>query len=225
MLCSLMIFSTFSFGQSKHLSIGDKNNGICFGNAEYYNGLKLTVWENNSLNFNGLNISLVSTVKHFNGLSFAVLLSDDSIFNGINIGCLGAGAYEMNGFALGGITVLSKKINGLGISGFVLAADTMNGFFISLVGSTQPKGKLINQVNGVSMGLLCGVNCQSLNGLSVGFCNLTATQHGVVVGVINKTSELHGFQFGIWNIAENNRFFKHSPVLNFNLRKRLQTDQ
>jgi hypothetical protein len=111
-------------------------------------------------------------------------------------------------------------MNGIGLAGLSVAADTLNGFFFSLIGQTKWSTDIISKVNGVSFGIICGVQSKELNGLAIGINNSTEKQNGIVIGVLNNSKELHGFQFGLWNIAENNKIFKYMPILNFNLRKK-----
>lgn len=222
LLIILTSISLLTYGQNNHLSIGMNSNGICLGNAKNYNGIKLNLWDTNGETFNGLNFSFLSSSQYANGVRLSILMSDDSICNGLSVGCLAASAYRMNGIAIAGLAVLAKKkINGLGISGFGISADTMNGVFISIIGSTNfthSNPRLISRVNGVSIGLLCGVNCEEFKGLAIGFNNVTKIHKGVTIGCINKSAELHGIQFGFWNVANNNRVFKKTPLINFNFK-------
>jgi hypothetical protein len=216
-----IIFSATIYGQHKHLNIGFRDNGLCFGNSKKNNGIRLNLWDRDVNTTNGINISGFVSARSSNGIGIGLVACNDSISNGIRIGtAIVAGEY-LNGIAIGGIAIAMRtKFNGLGISGFWLTADTMNGVFLSAVGSSTWSTDSIKIINGVSIGIGSGVECIKLNGFAVGATNHISIQNGVTLGLLNSTKNLHGFQFGIWNIAENNKIFKKSPILNFNLRRK-----
>ncbi len=217
----LLFFSTILFGQNRHLSLGLKRNGICFGNSADYNGIRLNLWDINVTNINGLNISGLSKSQIFNGVSIGIIASIDSIGNGIKIGGLGALAQKYNGLAIGGLFVFAEKINGVGIAGFSPMGDTLNGLFVGFYGVTEwDIDRNIKVINGIAIGGL-GVKSRKINGLALGvFYNSFEIQNGVSFSTFNKTKELHGLQFGLLNYAENNRkLFRWTPLINFNFRK------
>lgn len=102
-----------------------------------------------------------------------------------------------------------------------MVGDTMNDFFISLFGMTYWNTEVIKRINGIAIGLVIGSNTEKMNGLTLSlFNNVSDTLNGVAIAVLNSTKELHGVQIGLWNVAENNRFFKKMPFMNVNFRKR-----
>lgn len=218
-LVLLFAFATsLTFGQNKHLNLGYKGNGLCFGNSKTYNGIRFNLLDNNVDLINGINAALISRYHKSNGIKIA-FHSVSGNTNGINLAIWGLDDSISNGITIatgaGGI-----KIDGLGLAGLSIAADTMNGFFFSLIGTTKWSTDLIEKVSGISIGIIFGVESKKLNGLAIGINNLTEIQNGVVIGIFNNTKELHGFQFGLWNVAENNRICKRMPILNFNFRKK-----
>jgi hypothetical protein len=215
----LLAFPFLMYGQNRYLSLGCKDNGLCFGNSNSYNGIRFNLIDKEVDCLNGLNTSLISRYFKTNGLKFS-FQSDSKITNGINFSVWGLSDSISNGltFATG---ANCYKINGVGIGLLGFVADTMNGFFFTgLIGTSNWSTDPINIVNGVVFGAVYGVNSKELNGLAIGINNRTEKQNGVVIGIINETNELRGFQFGLWNIAKNNRFLKSLPIMNFNLREK-----
>lgn len=80
----LLFLTTILFGLNRHLSIGLKGNGICFGNSSDYNGIRLNLWDKNVNRINGLNISGLSKSRKLNGLTNSDC-SDTSNFTTIQI--------------------------------------------------------------------------------------------------------------------------------------------
>jgi len=218
----LLLLATFSSGQNKHLSIGAKGNGICFGNSADYNGIRLNLWDKNLNRINGFNISGYVNSYAFNGLSIGLLASKDTISNGIIMGGFWAEANKHNGLAVGGLHLSGVKLNGIGISGFSIIADTLNGVFVGLMQvASLIRHDSIKVINGLAVAV-GGVIASEMNGVSVSwFLNMFHKQNGISLSAVNVANELHGFQFGLINYAGNNmRFLKYIPILNFNLRKK-----
>ena len=153
---------------------------------------------------NGIKISFHSVSKETNGLNIALWGIDDSTSNGLTL-AFGAGA---------------TKFNGIGIAALGISGSHLNGVFISIIGTSTWSTELVERVNGVSIGVIIGVQTYELNGLAIGINNYAEEQNGVMIGIFNASKELHGIQFGLWNVAENNRIFKRMPLVNFNFRKK-----
>lgn len=214
----LLTFYINANSQRKYLSLGSRHAGVCIGNSFDYNGLRINLFDKDVKRVTGFNLSANKKSRISNGLSVA-FFTLDSTQNGVSVAFVSGSLDRYNGVALAYVAIGAKnKINGVGISGIQIAADTLNGFFASFLGCNRFKNK-IKLLNGVSAGILFGVDCENLNGFSVGAINKVVKQKGLVIGVFNKTKELHGVQFGIWNIAENNKRFKRMPLLNFNFLK------
>jgi len=222
------MFSTFSTGQVRHLNVGPKGNGICFGNSADHNGIRLNLRDKRDENvhhLNGISIAGISRCRTINGISISVLTLACKRSNGIIIGGLGVEPKNHNGIAVGGLYISGTKCNGIGIAGMSPYADTLNGVFAGLWGvMSLNKEDSIKVINGLAVGGM-GVIASEMNGVSVAyFLNSFHKQKGVSIASINLTHELHGFQFGLINHAANNRrFLKWTPVFNFNLRKKSGT--
>jgi hypothetical protein len=230
----LLIFPIFAFGQNKSLMIGLKENGLVIGNSKKCNGLRLNLWDKNVDRVNGINFSAKTASNNANGLSFGLVTNQDTATNGFRIGGFTNLGENINGVCIGGLGTAANKINGLGIGGLLTYADRMNGLFISGLGAFGGNGpSYITAINGVSIGMF--TTCSNMNGLSFGFQSVTDTTRGLVIGFVyngskdakgvqigmhNKTEDLHGLQIGFWNIAENNRYFKRTPIINFNFRRK-----
>lgn len=217
----LLFFSTILLGQNRHLSLGVKGNGICFGNSSDYNGIRLTLWDRNVNTINGLTISGLSESRKLNGLSIGLVATLDTISNGLKIGGLASHAKRHNGIALSGLFLRGEKYNGIGLAGLSPFGDTLNGFFAGLCGLTPwSRYDTIKVINGVGLGTL-GVSSTKINGLAVAFVGTSfEKQIGVSIACLNEAEELHGFQLGLLNHAKNNRrLFRWTPFINFNLRK------
>lgn len=217
----LLFLTAILFGQNRHLSIGLKGNGICFGNSSDYNGIRFNLLDKNVNIINGLNISALSKSRKSNGLSFGIIISMDTISNGLKIGGLATHAKLHNGLALSGLFLAGEKYNGLGLSGLSPFADTLNGFYVGLWGVTPwSRYDTIKVINGIAIGGI-GVSSSKIKGLAVAFLLTSFDKlNGVSIACLNETEELHGFQFGLLNHAKNNRrLFRWTPFINFNLRK------
>jgi len=221
-ILAFLLLSTILFGQNRHLSLGLKGNGICFGNSIDYNGIRLNLWDKNVDKINGLNISGLSRCRKINGFSIGLVASLDTISNGMKIGGLAVTAKKHNGLAVAGLFLAGNKFNGVGLAGLSPFADTLNGLFVGLWGVTPWSSyDTINVINGLAIGGF-GVNATKMNGLSLAFLlNLFKKQNGISISCFNSADELHGFQFGLLNYAGNNkRLFRWTPFFNFNLRKK-----
>lgn len=216
----LTLISFLSFGQNKHLNIGIKENGICFGNSKRTNGIRFNLIDSNLTQVNGLNIAMASKSKQTNGFTFG-LYTNDSICNGILIDGLMGKAGKMNGVLFSSFGHFTHKFNGVGLGVFPIAGDTLNGLFMSPIGITWWNSQKIKLINGLTVGIITGVNTEKLNGVSIGLINnVIDKQNGLAISLINRSKELHGFQIGLWNVAENNRIFKRAPIINFNFRRK-----
>jgi hypothetical protein len=217
----LVLVSTYLFGQNKHLGLGIKRYGLSIGNSANYNGIRINFEDKNVNEINGLNIAGISDIGKLNGMNIGILFSLDSLSNGIEIGGLSLKFIKHNGFALGTLCLTGEKINGIGITGLALFADTLNGVFVGPIGiMPRHDPDSIRIINGLSIG--GGVIASKMNGVSFGyFGNIFEKLNGVAIGGINLASELHGFQIGLINHAHNNRrFFRWTPIVNFNLRQK-----
>ena len=217
----LICFCPLSFGQNKYFTIGINDNGLSFGNSVNTNGVRINVWDRDDVNsINGLNISVFSRARISNGFTLGLLGIDESVCNGIVINGLIGGGKKANGIIISGIGYGADQLNGLGISGLGLAGDKLNGLFISLLGIGFWNNEKIKVINGATIGVYF-VSTEKLNGVSVSLIqNVIDEQNGVSIGIVNKSKKLHGIQIGLWNIAENNHFFKRMPIINFNFRKK-----
>jgi len=217
----LIFLSIVSYGQNKHLTIGFNDIGICFGNSKTNSGLRFNLRDKNVNQINGINLTGVSKSKITNGLSFGLIANYDSICNGILLNGLIGESDQANGIVISGLGYVSTKFNGLGIGGLAIAGDTLNGLFISPIGITYWNTERIEIIRGVAIGLILGSKTKKMNGLSISiFNNDCDILNGVAISAYNRSKELHGIQFGLWNVAENNKFFKKMPILNFNLKKK-----
>ncbi len=230
----LLIFPIFVFGQNKSLTIGLKENGLVIGNSKKCNGIRLNFWDKNVEIVNGFNLSARTASNYTNGLSFGLITNQDTVTNGFRIGGLTSLGENINGVCIGGLWTVATKINGLGIGGLLTYADRMNGLFISGLGAFGGNGPgYITAINGISIGMF--TTCSNMNVLSIGFQTVTDTTRGIVIGFVyneakkangiqfgmhNKTNDLYGLQVGFWNIAENKKYFKKTPIINFNFRKK-----
>lgn len=201
----LIIVIQLSFivrGQNNSICVGTNHCGLNVGNPLNSVGVKLNLFDKN-----------INIVK---GASVA-LFCKTNLTQGLSIGVLGVGSSKYEGLAIGGFFVGSEsKINGIGIAGLSVYADTMNGFFISIYGNTKWNHDLVKELNGVSIGGIVGINCETINGLSIGALNYVINQHGVTIGIANYTENLNGIQFGLWNVVANKKRFKRMPFINFN---------
>ena len=204
------------FGQNKHFTLGLKDNGICFGNSAYFNGLRLNLWDRNTRQMNGLNISGLTNFGKSNGISIGIIGAADTLANGIEIGGLAFAGRNLNGLAVGPV-VHADRINGVGV-GILTVTDTLNGFFVGIIalGATS-------SYKGLIKGLVLGtaVISYEIRGVSVGTAGSEFhTVHGVTIGFYNSAKELHGLELGLINHAGNNKgLFKWTPILNFHFGK------
>jgi hypothetical protein len=212
LVISFFLFTAhISYGQydsvnNNYLSLGCKSAGICFGNSNIYNGLRLNLWDK-GLSFgdkesemiNGINISFCTLSDLTNGIQFGGITSQSKKMNGISIAGMYHYASKINGFATSFI-VTSDTINGLNI-GFLVGRD-----FVRIEGSI---------CNGLIIGGIVGAG--KINGCSLSFMHSYSKKiNGFSVSVYNKTEELHGLQIGLLNYAGNNpKLFKWLPLINF----------
>jgi hypothetical protein len=217
----LFILQSNLCAQKRYLSLGTRTAGICFGNSPNYNGIRFGLWDEYANRINGLNISVLTDAKKFNGLDIGLVGLRSDTINGMAVGVLGVGAEYSRGVVIGGLFNYLNCHSGL-VTGVVLQADTLNGLAIGFsFGYSNPDGPSSGSVlNGVVVAV--GSELATLNGLAVGiYGNFIQVQHGVSIAAYNKTQELHGVQFGLINYAGNNRkLFRWMPLVNFNFRKK-----
>ena len=84
LLLFLFLFSITAQAQKqRYFSLGTKHEGICFGNSENYNGIRLNLDDDEFVNHvNGLNLSLLSSTYYLNGLQFGITSSTKKTMNG-----------------------------------------------------------------------------------------------------------------------------------------------
>ena len=239
-ICSLFFFLCLflyptSFGQNRHFTIGYKSNGLTFGNSVRTNGIRLNFLDKNVDRVNGLNLAVISKSRVSNGFTLGLIWNEHSICNGIVIKSL-AGESEkvngilinglfgrcgkVNGIFISGLAGGTDKINGLGIAGFIIVGGTLNGLLISPFSIDYWNDKTIGLINGVAVGGILGTSANKLNGLSISLLgNRIDELNGISIGLFNRSENLRGVQIGILNIAKNNKYFKYTPIINFNFRK------
>ena len=206
-------------GQNRHLNLGFGEYGVCLGNSKNYNGLRLNIIDKDVDLLNGLNISLISKYNKTNGIKIA-FHSISNQTNGINLTIWGIDDKISNGIAIA-TGIGGEKLNGFGIGLLGVSADIINGFyFTGIIGTSNWSTDPIDRVNGVTIGIICGIQAEELNGIAIGINNSTDLQKGVTIGLLNSTKHLCGIQLGLWNVAENNRIFRRTPIINFNLRRK-----
>ena len=230
----LIIIPILIFGQNRHLTIGIKDNGICFGNSIRNNGVRFNLLDKNVEIVNGLNVAVSSKSKISNGLNLGLIWNENSICNGIVLNGLAGESEKANGIVISGLAYGTNKINGLGIGGLSIVADTLNGLCMSLFGIAYWNGQTVKLINGVAVGGFVGSATEKfngvsisvfgngigeLNGVSIGMMNEIDELKGMTIGVVNRSKNTRGVQIGIWNISENNKIFKQMPIINFNFRK------
>ena len=112
-------------GQRKYFTVGTGQDGICIGNAQLYNGLRLNLSDRKVDRINGLNLSGNASAKHLNGISAGVIVCRNSISNGLTIGGLSVMTGKHNGLAIAGLHLEVAWFNGLGISGWNILGDSL----------------------------------------------------------------------------------------------------
>lgn len=217
---SALCFAVILFGQNGHLSIGVKENGLCFGNSKNYNGIRFNFLDKNVSNINGFNLALQTKVLKIDGISVGLFASLDSVINGLQIGGLASVGDKLSGLSISPVLAIHEKINGIDISGFTWFKLT-NGVQISLLGTLPMDYMYSRKINGLGIGGLVFV-CEHVNGVSIAsLISFADTLNGLSIACWNATNELHGFQFGLLNYAMNNKYpFKKMPLMNFNLRRK-----
>jgi len=231
---AILQLSNISWGQNTHITIGHSENGFVFGSSQKANGVRFNFWDRSVKFINGINFTARSNSLKTNGLSIGLLLNNDSIGNGVSIAGVASLGTEINGICISGlVNGATNKINGIGIAGLISTADTMNGLFVNVVGTTKVfNGEFSNVINGVTIGTIN--DAIRFRGLSLAFQNRTDTMRGICIGYVhniskdakgiqigmsNNTKSLIGIQIGFWNVAENKKYFKRMPIINFNFRK------
>ncbi len=222
------------FGQNKHLTIGIKDNGICFGNSIRNNGVRFNLLDKDVEIINGVNVAVSSKSQISNGINLGLVWNENTICNGIVLNGLVGESEKANGIVISGLGYGANQINGLEIGGFSIVADTLNGLFMSPFSIAYWNGETIKLINGVTVGGIIGSVTEQfngasvsvfnnyiskLNGVSIGMINEIEELKGMTIGVFNRSKNTRGVQSGIWNVSENNKIFKRMPLINFNFRK------
>lgn len=200
-----------------------------------HNGINISV-KASSVKSNGVDIGLLFLADSIaNGLQIATTVVGAGETNGVSLAVFFVGGETLNGISLAGIAVGAddSNINGITVSGLGAVGSNLNGLFIGLLGANNWSESAEN-VNGVALGFVWGVRAEKYNGLAFGIGNYADTTNGLTLGLFynisnkvngaqiglhNKTQDLYGIQFRLWNIAENKRYFKKTPIINFNFRK------
>lgn len=217
---SVLCVPLLLLGQNRHLNIGIKENGLCFGNSKNYNGIRFNFLDKNVSNINGFNLALQTKVLKIDGISIGLFASLDSVINGIQIGGLASVGDKLTGLSISPGVAVHEKINGIDISSFTLFTIT-NGIQISIFGTAPMDDIGSNKINGIGIGGLIFI-CERVNGVSIAsLVSAADTLNGISIACWNAAKELHGFQFGLLNYAMNNKYpFKKMPLMNFNLRRK-----
>jgi hypothetical protein len=217
----LFLSVTTSFGQQKGFSIGTKRSGFGFGNFETYSGIRLYLFDKYFKTSNGINLGLYSEGGTSNGVTFSLLQNLDNKLNGLGINLLGGENKIANGIVISGLGQVCNNFKGIGFGGLGFCGDTLSGLLISPIGMTWWNNNRIKQINGLTIGGICGANTDNMNGLSIAlFNNSIDTLNGVSIAITNYSKELTGVQIGLWNVAENNKILKRMPIINFNFRRK-----
>jgi len=220
-LFSFIVIMSFStFGQNRHLTIGIKNNGICFGNSKKNNGIRLNVSDKETDTINGINLSVFSKATMANGFNLGLITNENKYVNGLLLNVITGESKKLNGVVISGLGYVGEEINGLGIGGFAMTGYKLNGIFLSPIVIGWYNRDKIKIINGFAIGGF-GVISNKINGLSISIVqNDVDTLNGVSIALTNRASILSGFQFGLWNVAENNKILKATPIMNVNLRRK-----
>lgn len=219
----VLLSFTVSFGQRRNFSIGSEGAGLGFGNFETYTGIRLFLFDKNFKTSNGINLGLYSEGARSNGLTFSILQNLDNELNGLSINLFGGDNNKANGILISGLGQVCNNFKGIGFGGLAFCGDTLTGLLISPIGMTWWNSNRIKQINGLTIGGICGANTDKMNGLSIAlFNNFIDTLNGVSIAMTNYSKELTGVQIGLWNVAENNKIFKRMPIINFNFRRKVR---
>lgn len=205
LLILLFHFTITVSAQNKCFCIGSNHCGLNLGNPLNSRGLKLNLFDKNINNLYGVNLALSCSTENTIGVSLGLISVDSKNYDGVAIG----------GFFVGS----ESRFNGIGIAGLSVCADTMNGVFFSIYGNTKWNHTLIKEINGIAVGGITGVNCETINGLAIGALNYSIHQNAISIGIANYTENLKGFQIGLWNVVANKKTFKRMPFINFNFQK------
>lgn len=211
---SILLSLTNVNAQGNYLSIGNKTSGLCIGNSEQYNGLRLNFIDKNVHSTNGLDISFLARKHSLYGFGISLIGGNVKKSNGICIhGLFSSGNY--NGISITGLWSSLDKLNGIGFAG-LMTGDTLNGVSIGLW-SVYSEGK----IKGVSLAMFA-IQGNEMNGISASLLhNKIKKQKGLSISLYNSTDHLKGIQIGIINYAGNNRkLFRYLPFINFNFKKK-----
>jgi len=202
----------------KYFSLGSKHEGICFGNSEYYNGIRFSLFDFDKTKYvNGLNFSFGAVTEKMNGCQLGFAMSTTEVkLNGISIGMFLAGTKNANGILVAGGYCFANKVNGIAASLF-FGCDTINGFSFSMLNLDNDSNSA-RVVNGCAISV-SKQNVHKFCGILVSLTQTESKKHyGLSIAGFNKTEELHGLQIGLWNVALNNpKIFRRLPFINFHL--------
>jgi hypothetical protein len=208
----ILLFGYVSNGQTdslstKYLSIGSRTSGICFGNANKYNGIRLNVWDK------GLSLGDKET-EVTNGANISFLVRSKTA-NGIQIGGLASHTEKINGISIASISHAAIKINGIAAS-FVINSDTLNGVFVGVVVAGSEPALNNKVINGIAVGII-GAGAEKVKGATLGLFWCYSKEHfGLSMATYNSTDNLHGLQIGLLNYAGNNpKLLRWMPLINF----------
>lgn len=150
------------------LKLGIASTGICFGNSEKWNGIRINVSDCNVKEVNGVNITLWNPKNNpdlkVKGIAVGLAPAGKSI-NGISIG-LGAvvGKKELKGINVGGIAAVGGSLEGINLGGIALVGkEKIYGINIGGI-ATVAKGN----ISGFNLGGLAVVSNQNIIGINVG---------------------------------------------------------
>jgi hypothetical protein len=217
-----VLITTVTCYAQKGFVLGHGHSGIGFGNLETHHGIRFTAVDSAVVRTNGAEFAILSHARTANGFILS-LVNLDQRQNGIVLSFVSAEQERVNGLSLSAFAIADvQKLNGVGMGGFFVCGDTLNGFFFSPFFISYADQRRIGQINGFTLGGLCGASAYEVNGVCVSlFSNDADVLNGVSVALKNHARELHGIQIGLWNVAENNRIFKIMPLINMNFSKKL----
>ena len=227
MLAAQMLQKDTAHVSYKHIGIGIKTIGVCFGNSRKYSGIRLNAIDKKINNVNGLNVALVnSKAKRCDGVSLGLLVDMDTIQNGISFGTFANIGTVRNGIAASAFITVAKKTNGLAVAGittgvnhvngaaigFATLTDTLRGFNLGLVVfSKHTSGieisymSVVDSLDGISLSIFGSgssrlVKNSRVRGLiAAGFFVSVDKVEGVTISAINDEKELKGLAIGIYN--------------------------
>lgn len=245
-ICVLIfVFISADTFSQRSFTVGNKRNGIVFGNPEKFNGIKFNLVDlHNYTELNGFNLTLFNGSK-VNGISLGII-DEDIITTGANFSIISLSSYvsgikiavvnnktRVNGFSFSAFNRKSwgkglfispvnwKEVDFSGVSLSIYGCNSIKGLSISLFNKSQhAKGVQIGVANWDSGKDLKGDGRTALKGMQLGVFNRTYQNHGLQIGLINYSTKGKGVQVGIINIRANNPWYsKVLPIVNFKMDK------